>query len=419
VVVAAGILTAVLIGVLGLMQLGARIARDQTGIAEMQQAHRSAQNYMVHHIRLAGRGGLPFSLQATTAPPAFQGHLLPEGLGVSVRSNVGPTEYISPDANTTPKVLEETDVVTVRGIFAGSVYQVNPSPQGAPFILTPDTESPTGGTITVTDPSPRGVPQQLQPLADMLNPATPQRPEALLLVSPLSEIFAVVEIDRSTSAVDDFDAPTSVTLGFRIGTPGGSQTVDDYLDISPRGQFSDQLRSVAALGIVEEYRFYVREEYSIAGDASSELRPRLAAARYYPGTERPYDDDPTNLSLEIADNIIDLQAALGIDTDGDGQITESDPPDQNDDWLFNTAADDVGDTSKWNGANPLAPPPLFYLRLTTVARSPAFDRTFMSDPLTSIEDRVYDETTPSTDQERYERSFRRRVHQTLVDLRNL
>ena len=70
VVVAAGILTAVLIGVLGLMQLGARIARDQTGIAEMQQAHRSAQNYMVHHIRLAGRGGLPYSLPATTAPPA-------------------------------------------------------------------------------------------------------------------------------------------------------------------------------------------------------------------------------------------------------------------------------------------------------------------------------------------------------------
>jgi type II secretory pathway pseudopilin PulG len=419
VIVAAGILAVVLVGVLGLMQLGAKMTRDQTGIAEMQQSHRSAQNYIVRHIRLAGRGGLPYSLPASATPPAFTGRLLPNGLGVGVRSNVSDTDYISPGDSDTPKVLENTDVVTVRGVIDGSVYQVNPSPQGAPFVLTPDNTDPTAGTITITDPSPRGLPQQLGPLADILNPATPQRPEALLLVSPLPDIFAVVELDRSTSSVDDFENPTTITLGFRIGTPGGTLTADEYLGISPNGVFSDQLRAVAALGIVEEYRFYVREEYSIPGNPASELRPRLTAARYYPGTERPYDDDPTSLTLEIADNIFDLQAALGVDTDGNGQIDEADPPDQNDDWLFNSASDDPGDSSKWNGVNPLAPPQLFYVRMTTVARTPAFDRTFMSEPLTVIEDREYNETAPSNDDERYERSFRRRVHQTLIDLRNL
>lgn len=418
--VVAGILVAILVGVLGLMDLGTRIARKEGGIAEMQQAHRSAQNYVARHIRLAGRGGLPFSTPPVGLPPAFQGRSLPDGLGISVRSNVGADEYISPGDNTTPVVLENTDVLTVRGVISGTVYQVNPAPGGSGLTLTPDAVDPTAGQITVTDPSPRGVPQSLKPLADMLNAANPDRPEAILLVSPLSEIFALVELNRSTSSVDDFDEPTTITLGFNVGTPGGTNTKDLYLNLSRDGEFPDQLRSVSALGIVEEYRFYIREEFSVPGDDSTELRPRLAAARYYPGTERPYDDDAASLRIEIADNLIDLQVAVGVDTDGDGLIAEADPPDAADDWLFNSVDDDSDDTAKWNGPNPADPRDLFYLRLTTVARVPLMERNYLSDPLAVIEDRVYNEPDiPTGSAERYQRSFRRRVHQTVIDLRNL
>ncbi len=418
--VVTAILVAILVGVLGLLQLGGRIARKEGGIAEMQQAHRSAQNYVARHIRLAGRGGLPFSIAPAGPPPAFQGRQLPDGLGISVRANAGADENITPGDTSTPAVLENTDVLTVRGVISGTVYQVNPAPGGSQFTLTPDATNPTGGSITVTDPSPRGVPQSLKPLADLLNPVNPDRPEAILLVSPLPELFAVVELNRSTSAVDDWDEPTSVTLGFNVGIPGGAATRDHYLALSPGGDFHDQLRSVAALGVVEEYRFYIREEYSVAGDPATELRPRLAVARYYPGTERPYDDDPLSLQVEIADNLVDLQLAFGVDTNGDGVITEGDPPDAADDWLFNSTADDPEDGDKWNGPNPALPRDLFYLRLTTVARAPLTERNYLSEPLGLVEDRAYNEPeTPTDPDELYWRSFRRRVHQTVVDLRNL
>lgn len=419
-IVVTSILLMIIVGVLGMLQLGATIAGKEGGIAEMQQAHRSAQNYLLRHIRLAGRGGLPPYIQAVGPPPAYQGLPLPEGLGVSVRSNVGANEHISPGMATTPRVLENTDVLTVRGVMSGTVYQVNQDPVGSRYTLLPDANSPTSGSITVTDPSPRGVPQSLQALADLLNPAEPDRPEAILLVSPASEFFAIVELDRSTSAVDSFSNPTSVTLGFRIGTTGGTEIRDHYIELSPNATFPTDLKSVAALGIVEEYRFYIREEYSVPGNPSTELRPRLAAARYYPGSERPYDDDPASLRIEIADNLIDLQVALGVDTDGDGVIAESDPPDAADDWLFNSADDDPTDTAKWNGPNLATPRDLFYLRLTTIARAPAMERKYRSEPLGLVEDRVYAEpVTPSTAAEFYERSFRRRLHQTVIDLRNM
>ena len=150
-----GILIITLVGVIALLQVGSEIGRKQTSIAEMQQSHRAAQNQLVRYTRLAGRGGLPLSLPPAALPAPFAGRLLPGGVGVAVRSNVGAGEYISPGDSATPPVLLDTDVLTVRGVMRGSVYQVNPSPQGGQFALTPDSTNPTGGVVTVTDPSPK------------------------------------------------------------------------------------------------------------------------------------------------------------------------------------------------------------------------------------------------------------------------
>ena len=81
-----------------------------------------------------------------------------------------------------------------------------------------------------------------------------------------------------------------------------------------------------------------------------------------------------------------------------------------DEWLYNDAADD--DTSAtWNSGQ------LFYLRLTTLARSDRRDTgTYQADPLTFIEDHDYS-TSYLNDQS--ELKFHRRQLQTVVDIRNL
>jgi hypothetical protein len=41
--------------------------------------------------------------------------------------------------------------------------------------------------------------------------------------------------------------------------------------------------------------------------------PELVRARLYPNTNVAYDRDPANLAEVIADNVLDLQVALGVD----------------------------------------------------------------------------------------------------------
>jgi hypothetical protein len=140
-------------------------------------------------------------------------------------------------------------------------------------------------------------------------------------------------------------------------------------------------------------------------------------ARYYPGTN---EERPNEGSIDIADNILDLQVTLGIDRDQNGIINpEEDPADPaNDEWLFNDASEtkDLDATAAaWKDRL------LYYLRVNTVARTDRPDLDFVSAPLGMIEDRDWDEpdVPPDNDQARRERMHRRRLMQTTIDLRNL
>jgi len=159
------------------------------------------------------------------------------------------------------------------------------------------------------------------------------------------------------------------------------------------------------VGILEEYRYYVRD---VGGT------PRLSRARLYPGTEAAYAGDAGNLQVDLADNILDLQAAVGIDRDGDRLI--SDTEDDADDWMYNAEADSPADPLLWNGPNR----PLYYLRLSTLARTDRADPKYVSPAIAAIEDHVYAEPEePADGDRRLERSHRRRLLRTVVDLRNL
>lgn len=383
VLVSLAVMVVVLGGLLAILQVNSRIAKAQVNLSEMQQALRVVQADLVGQTRMAGRGGLP---RWRPAAGAYAGMPLPEGPAVTVENGLTGEELVAGNAQT--KIVDGSDVLTVRGVFNTPVYQVNPAQDGD----VRGAKAAREGSVVVRDVSPTGVPQDLGPLAAL---ADDFRPEALLLVSAGSdEVQAVVELD---SVVDNGN---SFTLNFN--TTGGNAT--EYMKLSPGGQFPEGLRTVAMVGILEEYRYYARDV---------EPAPRLSRARVYPGTDEEYAGNAANLHVDIADNVLDLQVALGIDRNGDQVVVDN--GDDADEWLFNAPGDSPPDPAVWNGPGM----GLYYVRITSLARTDRIDPDHLSPPIQALEDHEYNEpATPGMD-DRLDRSYRRRVLETVVDLRNL
>lgn len=388
----------VLVAVMAIFTSSSRLARLQIHTADMQQSLRIGQYEIVRYLRMAGRGGLP-ARQFPSAVPAYVGQLLPNGVSIAVESNVADGTRIG-DCDCA-QVLPGTDVVTIRGVFSSPIYQINPA--AGEFSVDAN-----GGSLTLRNLSPTGVPQSLQAVKDALDEGDL---EALLLVSPLTdELYAIVEIvDGSYSPADN---PETATLNF---TFSGANSVE-YFKLMRGGQFPAEMSTVAYAGILEEYRYYIREQRAVPLDDTSELIPRLSRARLYPGTEVAHRNNNTNLTSDLADNIIDLQVSLGIDTDFDNIVSEGAPPSADDEWLFNHPDDDPND-NRWNN-NLTQPAKLYFLRINTLAQTDRPDPRFQAEPLTLIEDKDYASDYPEFNQN-FQRMFRRRLLRTSVDLRNL
>ena len=402
-----GIMVGVLLGVLALFDLSGKVAHVETNVADMQQSLRISQQQMIDDVRMAGRGPLPLR-QFPDLP--YAGQLMPTGVAVSVQNNVAANTALGNPACPCARVVEGTDVLRIRGIFNSPVYQINPA--AGTFQIN----SPNDGTLLLSNLSPTGVPQDLQPIKEAIINAQDGDPEPFVLISAVeASIYGIVEINGTSSYTPALGPPTSATINFTI--QGGAHT-DAYLDLSPGGAFPAGLVTVAYAGLLEEYIYYVREEYSIPGDNTSELMPLLSRARVYPGTVTAYLGDNNNLRTDLADNVVDLQIALGIDSDADDAVTEDDPPSKDDDWLFNSVADDPTDSVKWDNTE-AEPRRLFYLRINTLARTSRPDIRYQSPLLVSLEDKDYT-VAPFTDYNTRERRMRRRrVLQTVIDLRNL
>lgn len=381
-VVALLVMIVVLVGLLALLQLNSRVAKAQVNVAGMQQSLRVAHAAMIRELRMAGRGGLPSFRPAT---PDYDGIFLPEGLAVGVRNNVQPGTTIG-DAGS-PLVLAGTDVLTIRGVFSAPFYQINAASDGV-------IDNTGTGAIIVRGHSPTGVEQPLDDLEAAVNSGLP---EALLLIGTAEDdVQAVVELTGGVQVAGGWQ------VNFTTAGTHGAQ----YLQLSPNGEFPSTLTSVGAVGILEEYRYYVRDEAPA---------PRLSFARFYPGTQAEYAAGPgtNNLAVDIADNIIDLQLALGIDRNLSGRI--DDAGDAADEWLFNAEGDPANDTAEWNQPDRR----LFYLRISTLARTDRIDPEYLSPPIQAIEDHVYGEADAPAMGEELERKYRRRLLQTVVDLRNV
>jgi prepilin-type N-terminal cleavage/methylation domain-containing protein len=393
-----------ILGVLFTFDFTGRVARAQSYVSDLQQSLRVAQDDVVRLVRMAGRGSLPLADPALTP--------LPQGLALGVRDNVLDNKFII-DSDPATRILPGTDVLTVRGVF-GPLYQVNFA-GSATFDGDPD--NPSGGTLTISNPSPGGAAQDLTAIKNAITSGTP---EAILLAAVVDDdIRAVVELVPSGSSI----GPNQVVIRFLI--TGGTRTAD-YLKLSTGGTFQKSVKNIAYAGILEEHRYYVREEHAIAGDRNSDLMPKLARARFYPGTDTPYNGEASNARLDLADNILDFQVALGFDSSNGGarrddadnagtddEILETDNG-LNDDWLFNNTGDDPAALA-WQG--PPAPA-LQYVRVTTIARSDRRDPQYQAPLLPNrLEDRSYASGDPLNNYA--SRMYRWQMLRTVIDLRNL
>ena len=399
------LVTVVLIlGVLALFDFANRLSRVQTNVSDMQQSLRVSLQSAVRLVRMAGRGGLPLGT-------------MPAGLGLAVRNNVPAGTRIG--GPLTPLVLEGTDVITVRGVFTTPLWQIN-SADPTSFTLANGPGGPVSGTVRVLPSTPTGILQDRSALKAAFDNQTP---EALVLVSPRdANIYAVVELDPVTS---NFSGTDGWTIGFRIAS--GTHTAQ-YLPLSRGGGWPADLTSAAFVGLLEEYRFYVRDIRE-----GTDFAPRFSQARVFPGTEvphrtdhkdRPFLPNPENhesWARDIADNVLDMQVALGFDSAlGGGAMTDDEGDDGDDDRIFESA-DGLSDDWLYNDSGAFTPGnwngrQLYFVRLSILARTDRRDPQHASPEVDRIED--HDLAANALNQ-RTERMYRRRLLQTVIDMRNL
>ncbi|REJ82644.1 MAG: hypothetical protein DWQ36_12725 [Acidobacteria bacterium] len=379
-----------------LFDVSTKTARVQSDLADLQQSQRVANYDLVRNVRMAGRGGV-------TGPVA-----------INVTDNVdGDTFTVGGN-----EVVDGTDVLTVRGVLSNPIWLPN---TGAGY--TYDQGSSTG-TLFVDSLNNQGIAQDLSLLQSVIDDGLPVPLVLVSLEDP--SIYAVVLLSGGAIGPADIDNDGSVEPGEERATinfdaAAASTNNDAYLPLSWGGAFPQALAQGAVpawVGILEEYRYYVRNDTeSVTGGS-----PKLSRAQFYPNTNTLYRGDAANGRVDIADNVVDLQIALGLDLNDDGTIAEDDSAPDTDEWLFNHEDDTdtdqywgLGDADgAWGNAT------LFQVRVSTLVRSERRDNTFISDYLPTLENHEVDPSPQPADNDQLaDRRFRRRVMRSVVDLRNV
>ena len=412
------IATEIIIAILTLFDFNNRIASVQTQLAEAQQALRVGQAEITRALHLAGRGALPGivapSPSAQIVPAVRDLHRF----SIRIQDSVPPSARLVPGSGTSPAILPGSDVLTVRGVFSTPLYFRNY------FDKTTLVRGADGHwVLELSGTTPTNIPQDLAPWQDAIDNS---RREAVLFVSGVDQaMFAVLEFSPADSSVDlvagtatlHFAAAGSaLTVAYaRLNSPPPhAMTVLDPLDAS--------LRNAANIGILEEYRYYIHDQLADGGAPfapNTRRAPRLARARFFPGTEIPYANDAANLKQDLADNVYDLQLAISGDLNADGTVFEGPAPTTGDEWLFNHP-DDLATVGNWMTILPGASEPaaLSTVRLTQLATTERGDPRYVAAEIVRVENHDYGATDLLNSPALAHRTLRRRVLQTLIDPRN-
>lgn len=432
-----------MVGALGLFDAMNKLTRVQTNLSNVQQVLRVTQTDLVRHLRMAGRGGLAARLNSVLpVATSFRGVNLD---ALELRTNLGDNgspQLVSSTAGA-PNALQGSDMLIVRGVFNTPLYQIR---QSHDLVLQDDSltdvdpVSAVRGIVTVCANG-DGIEQTVAPLTQLIADG---EKEPMVMVNRVNQAqVVVVEADFGSTNSASFNDPTicpaagpsngvGVRIEFYIRRAGTSNPASADLD-TYRLLSSDPslvalpstMRSAAQIGLLEEYRYYLREDPS--GTAN------LERARMITGTESLWRNDLDSIQV-FADNMLDMQVALGFDTSLgncagtdcsfdadldnaglDDLIYEASDGDD-DDWLFNSSADDPTAAIWQVGAAITADvPDLHLIRLSLIGRTEGADPYYQAPDLQDLEDSDYGARDLN---DWPETRFRRRQLQTVIELRN-
>ncbi len=468
------IMAEILVGLLIIFDSSSRLARNQTHLAGLQQSMRVGQSELVRFTRMAGLGGLPVTLlnlpvgqpDSNNTVYGLMGTFPQWGFAVAIDNNVAIGTTVGGDP-----VLTGSDVLTLRGVFSTPMYYIDPPLDVTGWVNSNQFD----GTVTVvrrtrvTGRSWWGYPQDLDQLAERLRAAkTATLPVALMLrdtANPNAYVVAAFDTDTEDSWLDSDDCPNvdvhdSMASGPNSGhvpqcikfkvildpdqnpmagpgaaygdlTTGTSlRSLGDFghggttllVDPGPPEVKVEVPTNIGSVGLLEEYRLFVRQEWEVPGDATTHLTPVLSRASFLPGTDTALE------RVDIADNLLDLQVAVAADVDGDGEILDRSETDGIDEILFNAAGDTV--TAGDDSTPPVYTAPqgsgvtaetwydtsleFHFLRINTLVQARFPDANHRAPELATIED--HDQSANNSDSDlRYHRRWLR----TSIELRNL
>lgn len=280
--VAFGLTVVVSTFALSLFSLHQRLARAQLEDSALQQAQQAAHRELRRTLRMAGRGGLarpPAGGEARSELAAFVEEDVPAGHPVGALT-----------------AAEGTDVLVVRGVLNGPLYWVED------YDFDP---AAARGWVEVRAEAAGGV---AQPLA-MLEDAGEAGDDALLLISGAAPARAVAPI--TNVAASGRGSGRTVRVHFHADASRGP-IAGAYLGMSSGGAWpAGRMAAVRRVGVVEEWRFYVRPDPAGSGQG-----PQLAMARLYPGTGIAWRRRNSNLLQPVADDIVDFDVTLAEIADG-------------------------------------------------------------------------------------------------------
>lgn len=485
------IMAEILVGVAILLDSSNRLARSQTHLAALQQSLRVGQSEVVRYARMAGVGGLPISrlgYDATNLEPdggntdyELQGFFPRSGFAVSVLNNVAAGDTIvtashpSSTEDADGEVLENSDVLILRGVFSTPLYYlaieptINVQEDWCPTDPCDLTDAAIDRLVVVPEririvgDTWEDYPQDLTALSERLlaaknNTVNAHRPVALILRDLLNpNAFVVMEFDHGKTTAAQLapadcpeipatavDTPQCIQFYVRLdpsAPPGngygeistgtnlqaGQRRV--VIDAGPPAREVFVPSTIGSIGLLEEYRFFVRREYEVPGVDTTRLSPVLSRARFLPGTDVQID------RVDVADNVIDLQIAIGVDSDGDTLVTET-LDGTNDEVLYNHTLDTTSGVSPYGyraPPSPTPPPPVVvhtwydidkleyhFLRINTLVQSRFPDLDHLGPAIGDIEDFNRGATvTAGTHRYSDETEYHRRWLRTIVELRNL
>ena len=462
------------------------LARAQTEQANMQQALRVSQHEMSRFLRMAGAGGLPITW-TQDVPTDFKADALPvdyetlgsfptNGFAVAVENNT-PTGTTIPetvaDGETAHFVIPGSDILTVRGVFTTPVYYLSGqfSQQDDVEAWVDDSDDTIGGTedgeAEINVPN-RVSSLYFQPLGDLIDKLNEAKdndiPIALLardLTNPNAYFVVQWDADRAAdtletdecneietpagwdASTDPRDSAECLTIHVKLDSEGDDAYGADFANLAMGTNLQSNAGSidvsvpnaanratlpvpkqVGSIGVLEEFRFYVRAEWEIPGDKTSRLTPVLTRAEYVPGTDVLIE------RVDIVQNMLDLQLAIGIETNstiGDaGFAAIDDFGTEDDEVLFNHSGDKLDAPDQLTGMTPQTwfNPALefHFLRITTVSQAARPTTDNWVPRIGAIED-VDRSASFDIDGVTYnyntDRLYQRGYLQTVVEMRNL